>query len=501
MEIILFNRLFGLLSRFCLLGRQVADIINLFYIRFEDNTRKKAINRINGRCEFSHNVTRIKIWSFRMNHYCTNTKNIIRNHIMNFWKIFRQRFMRLNIPCGFQKIFGVKIHLCLSSKIRHTIPLFLLVFFFLPVICYSQQIYSSILWQRGKGKYKNYRIPSLIVAPNGTILAFCEGREGGDSGDIDVLMRRSTDNGRTWSEESVVWNDKNNTCGNPCPAVDKVSGRIWLLLTWNLGQDVEKEIILKKSKDTRRPFICYSDDFGKTWSKPLELSKTCKDPTWGWYATGPGIGIQLKSKKYKNRLVIPANHSYNDPDGNLEGGPYGYGAHVLISDDFGKNWRKSDPIRPGCSESQLVELSNGSLLMNIRSYNDKFCRASAISHDGGDTWSNIQHETQLVESTCQASFIRYGDYLGNDMFLFANPAVPIKRSHMTIKISFDDCLSWSNSKLIHAGPAAYSALTVLPYGKIGIFYECGEKSAYTKMLFTAFPVEKLFAEGVMPETE
>jgi sialidase-1 len=355
------------------------------------------------------------------------------------------------------------------------------------------------LWQNGTGDYNNYRIPALIVTQKGTLLAFCEGREGGDSGDINILLKRSFDNGKSWSKEQIVWDDKLNTCGNPCPVIDRESGRIWLFLTWNSGSDNEGKIINKESDSTRKPFLCYSDDDGKSWSKPVDLSATCKLPSWGWYATGPGIGIQLTSQKYKNRIVIPANHSYDDPKGEIHGGPYSYGSHVLLSDNGGKSWRKSQSIRPGCSESQVVELTDGTLLMNIRSYNDKHSRAISKSHDGGETWSEIQHAQQLVESRCQAGMLDFGLYNGKNIKLFSNPSVPNGRTHMTIKVSFDNCVSWTNSKLIYAGPSAYSCMAKLPNGNIGLFFEYGENERYDRVRFVSFAPKELFTAGALIE--
>src|SRR5699024_9694794 len=174
----------------------------------------------------------------------------------------------------------------------------------------------------------------------------------------------------TWTSEQVICDEAGNTCGNPTPVVDQQTGRIWLFMTWNKGEDSEGDIIRKESKDTRHPFVIYSDDSGKTWSTPKDLSNCCKNPTWGWYATGPAVGIQIQQGKFKGRLVIPANHSYNEPDSTVfrRYGKYGYGAHVLYSDDHGKTWKMSEPIRPGVNESQVVELSDGRLMMNMRSY-------------------------------------------------------------------------------------------------------------------------------------
>ncbi|UBM58675.1 glycoside hydrolase [Marinilongibacter aquaticus] len=356
---------------------------------------------------------------------------------------------------------------------------------------------AQALWTQGEGRYNNYRIPSILVASNGDLLAFCEGREAGDAGNIDLLLKRSTDQGRTWSAEEVVWDDEANTCGNPCPVLDEETGRIWLFMTWNLGEDHESEIIHKTSKMPRLPFSCYSDDNGKTWSTPLKMGEVCRDSTWGWYATGPGFGIQIKNGLFKGRLVIPANHSYDDPEGKIRNGPYGYGAHVLFSDDHGETWERSEAIVPGCNESQVTELADGTLLMNMRSYNNQFARAVSFSEDGGKTWTEIEHDYQLVESKCQASILNFGTYNGESMHLFLNPAVPLGRSHMSLKSSFDNCASWSNDKLIYAGPSAYSCLAQLQDGQVGVLFEAGKESAYEKIVFTSFVPDQLFTAGTL----
>jgi sialidase-1 len=354
----------------------------------------------------------------------------------------------------------------------------------------------TTLWAQEDTSHNNYRIPSLIVTKKNTVLAFAEGREAGDAGDIDILLRRSTDNGQSWEEQMVVWNDSTNTCGNPCPVIDQATGRIILFMTWNLGSDHEDVIIKKESESTRIPYMCYSDDDGLTWSEPVNLAKSCKNPDWGWYATGPGVGIQLKLGEFKNRLVIPCNNSYdvNDESEVVRGG-FGYGSHVLLSDDGGDTWRMSDIITPRVNESQLVELSKGDLMMNMRSYHKKGCRALSYSKDGGESWSQVLDAPQLTESVCQASFIEYGQYRDDNMYLFSNPAVPFNRNHMTIKASFDDGSSWSNSKLIFEGPSAYSCMTKLPDGNIGILFEAGEEHPYEKIIFASFHPDELFHPG------
>ncbi len=239
------------------------------------------------------------------------------------------------------------------------------------------------LWSKEGTSHNNYRIPSIIDTKKNTLLAFSEGREKGDSGNIDILLKRSVDNGNTWEDQIIDWDDANNTCGNPTPVIDQNTGVVILLMTWNLGSDQEADIVRKKSKNTRIPYITYSDDDGLTWSKPKNLSESAKNESWGWYATGPGVGIQMKSDKYKERLLIPCDNSYDDPE-NIKRNGYEYEAHVLFSDDGGKNWSMSEMISPEVNESQIVELSDCVLMMNMRSYHGKSSRAISYSYDGGE---------------------------------------------------------------------------------------------------------------------
>lgn len=360
-------------------------------------------------------------------------------------------------------------------------------------VSFGQASNGEAIWKTGEGAYKGYRIPSIILSTKNTILAFAEGRNaGGDTGDIDIVLRRSTNNGKTWGSEIVVWNDGLNTCGNPCPVVDYETGRIWMWMCWNDGNDHENEIVNKTSSSARLPYLSFSDDDGLTWSEPKNMSATCRDASWGWYAIGPGIGIQQQIGKFKGRMILPANHSYDDPNGKIRKGPYGYGAHVIISDDHGKTWHISESIKPGCNESQVTELSDGSLMMNMRSYNDKYSRATSVSTDGGENWSPIDHDYQLVESRCQASILSLGVHKGKPLHMFSNPAVPIGRTHMTIKISNDDCHSWNTSKLVYKGPSAYSCLVKLPNGNVGLLYEAGEKKAYESIRFEILKLKNLF---------
>jgi sialidase-1 len=340
----------------------------------------------------------------------------------------------------------------------------------------------------GQDGYHTYRIPAIVRAPNGALLAFAEGRKsaGGDAGNIDILLKRSTDGGRTWSAQQVVWDDADNTCGNPCPVVDATTGTVWLLLTHNLGTDHENAIITKKAKSTRTVWVTSSRDHGATWAAPIEITRTTKDPSWGWYATGPGVGIQIKHGPQAGRLVIPCDHSYDDPAGKVRGGPYEYGSHAIFSDDHGRTWQLGGVIRPKVNECQVAELfdGRGTLLMDMRSYFGRSRRSHARSSDGGRTWSYPQDAPSLVEPVCQASLLRHEP----NLLLFSNPADPKARVRLTVRASADDGRSWRDVAELHAGPSAYSCLVSLDAQTAGCLYERGDKKAYEKITFARVAV-------------
>ena len=225
------------------------------------------------------------------------------------------------------------------------------------------------LFVAGTEGYHSFRIPSLIVTRRGAILAFCEGRKHSrsDTGDIDLVLRRSRDGGRTWGPLQLVVDDGPNTMGNPCPVVDRNTGVIWLPITRNLGEDTQDRILDRASRGTREAWLLKSDDDGATWSKPVEITAAVKRPDWTWYATGPGCGIQLRS----GRLVIPCDHYVAETKMRR--------SHVIYSDDGGRSWKIGGVVGDHTNECQVVELRDGSLLINMRSYHGKNRRAVAIS--------------------------------------------------------------------------------------------------------------------------
>ena len=360
-----------------------------------------------------------------------------------------------------------------------SIPLTFAFSFFLSQIGQAE-VDESVIFRSGEEGYSNYRIPSLINTKSGSLLAFCEARKDhrGDSGNIDLVVKRSTDGGKTWSRPLVVWDAGDHTAGNPCPVVDQRTGRIINIICWNLATDHGRDLHAGTSVDTRRVYQTHSDDDGLTWSGPKEITAKVKHPSWWWYATGPGVGIQLQKGPHKGRLVIPANHT-------AEG--Y-YGAHTLYSDDGGESWKISEIIKPTVNESQVVELSDGRLMINMRTQGAADTkrpysgyRSIAYSSDGGESWTDPLFDDEPGDPICQASIIRYDA----NRILFSNPNPPISlergpREQMTVRLSNDDGQTWTKELLIYDGPSAYSSLAKLPDGEIGLLYEKDKDIAFAQ---------------------
>jgi len=321
---------------------------------------------------------------------------------------------------------------------------------------------SQVVWASGEEGIDTFRIPALIVTKNHHLLAFAEARHKSrsDTGDIDLVMKRSVDGGRTWSEQQVIWDDGNNTCGNPCPVVTS-TGEILLLATHNLGSDHESQIIAGTSKASRTVWILRSSDHGATWSKPEDITPQTKLKNWTWYATGPGAGIELRFGRRNGRLVIPCDH--------IEAKTRHYYSHVIYSDDQGKTWRLGGSTpQHQVNECEVAELDDGRLLLNMRNYdrNNK-TRQQAISEDHGITWTKQRNVPELVEPICQASLRR----LREGVLLFSNPASKTNRERMTLRASFDQGQTWPWAALLDDGPSAYSCLQPLRDGSVICLYE------------------------------
>jgi sialidase-1 len=336
----------------------------------------------------------------------------------------------------------------------------------------AEDRFTIDVFTSGVGGYHTYRIPSLLVTPKGSLLAFCEGRKTGasDAGDIDLVMRRSDDRGRTWSPMTLVHEDggtKPVTIGNPCPVVDATTGTTWLTFC----------------RDNRDVVVMSSQDDGRNWTAPRTITEMVKKAAWTWYATGPGVGIQLTRGQHSGRLVIPCDH--REP---VDGKSVKF-SHVIFSDDHGKTWALGGTVDRHTDECQVVELADGELLINMRNYwgrdggrpDRAGMRALARSRDGGATWSPLTFDSTLIEPVCQASLIvvpRPGRP-EERLLVFANPASTTARRNMTVRVSPDSGKTWPIAIPIDEGPAAYSCLAPLPEGRVGLLYERGKSNHIT----------------------
>jgi len=342
---------------------------------------------------------------------------------------------------------------------------------------------QAVVYHATDGGYFTHRIPALLTTNKGTLLAFCEARSGSgsDSAPIDVVLRRSIDNGKTWTPAQVVVHFPDYTVGNPAPVEDRKTGVIWLLLTANPAGLTEKEIENGSPKGTRTVWVTYSRDDGASWAAAREITSSTKKANWTWYATGPGNGIQLKS----GRLVIPCDHKVAVT--------HAYYSHVIYSDDDGKSWKIGGSAGPETNESAVVQLADGSLLLNMRSYAGQHRRAIALSHDGGLTWLPVHMDPTLIGPVCQASMVRYtlAPKGRKDRLLFSNPADTAHRDRMTVRMSYDEGKTWPVARLVYPGFSAYSSLAVLPDGTIGLLYEQGRAKPYAEIIFAHFNLEWL----------
>lgn len=334
------------------------------------------------------------------------------------------------------------------------------------------------VFHSGTEGYHTYRIPAIVLSNKNTLLAFCEGRKtrSGDAGDIDLMLRRSTDGGKTWQPMQLVCEeggDAKITIGNPCPVVDAATGTIWLPFCRN----------------NDRVFITHSTDDGQTWAAPVEITSTVKKPEWSWYATGPGHGIQLTG----GRLLIPCDHRPRQPADRDQSR-----SHVIFSDDQGQTWQLGGTSEVGTNECEAVELADGSLLLSMRNYTyrEQMQRVFAVSQDAGVTWSKPQPSPDVHCPFCQSSIQRHtlARSGGKDRILYSGPGGP-GRKNLTIRLSCDQGRTWPVAKVLYAGSAAYSDLVVFPDGSIGCLYE---RDDYRKITFARFTLGWLTDEKDQP---
>ncbi len=344
---------------------------------------------------------------------------------------------------------------------------------------------QAALFVSGSGGYASYRIPAIVESTKGALLAFCEGRVGSssDHGNIDLVLRRSTDGGKTWLPLQVLVDDGLNACQNPAPVVDRKTGTIILPFT-KKDASTNEGAILKKEGPPITVWVTRSSDEGATWSPPEDITSQASKPEFLWYATGPGHSIQL----HDGTLLVPCDHSLG-PDKEQ------WYSHAILSKDGGNTWQLGGVAGPKTNECIAVELADGRVYLNMRSYHGDNRRRVSFSEDGGLTWSSVQADAALIEPVCQASAVRavLKQNGVKECIVFSNPA-GTKREKLTVRLSYDEGATWPVAWVLYGGPAAYSDLVAMKDGTMACLYERGEKSPYETVTFARFS-QKWLATG------
>ncbi len=338
----------------------------------------------------------------------------------------------------------------------------------------------------GQDQVNTYRIPGLVTTNKGTLIAVYDIRylgSGDLQGDIDVGISRSTDGGQTWEPMKKVidmgtYNDlpqNQNGVGDPSILVDEITNTIWVAGLWVSG--LPGQTAWNGSKPGLKPgetgqfILVKSEDDGLTWSQPINITEQCKNQAWNLFFQGPGKGITMKN----GILVFPAQFKDDQKV------PF---STIIYSKDHGKIWVVGTGAKSNTTESQVVQLADGSLMLNMRDdrnrteKGDQNGRAVTITKDLGQTWTvHSSSNAALPESNCMASIISAKvmiNGISKDVLFFSNPNDKNERAHMTIKASMDQGVTWPvqyQVELNSNDSYGYSCLTMVNESTLGILYE------------------------------
>ena len=315
---------------------------------------------------------------------------------------------------------------------------------------------------------------------SGTLLAVCEGRAdgGGLTGNVDLVCKRSMDNGKTWRKLMRVADLGKDTVGNQSVLVDGQTGVVWIAHTISPGEETEEAITRGETKQSTRVLVTHSRDEGQTWSPPRDITAAVKHPGWTWYGCGPGVGIQLKS----GRLFFPCYHAEGEQGRT-------YRSHAIFSDNHGKTWQLGGNAGRLNGEPQALQRADGSIYLNARtSGQGPQVRSIIESRDGGQTWSGKKLDRALFDSPCQASLLKLPPKDGKSRWLYCHPAGP-KRHNLTVRLSLDEGRTWNAGRLLlRRCDSQYSSLALLPNGRVSVLYDCWENGNY-QLHFATFTID------------
>tara|TARA_B110000881_G_scaffold152764_1_gene135670 strand:+ start:114 stop:1163 length:1050 start_codon:yes stop_codon:yes gene_type:complete len=331
-------------------------------------------------------------------------------------------------------------------------------------LCFSQElVFNNLFDSTLNSKIACYRIPSIVNSTNGTLIAAIDERNNscGDlkwNRDINIVLRKSYDDGKTWTKiEKIIDYPLGESASDPSMIVDRQTGDVFLFYNY-MNLDI--------AKDVYRFMVIKSADNGVSWSNPKDITEQITKKDWNndFMFITSGRGTQSKDGTLLHCLV------------NLD-----KGTHVFGSKDHGDSWFLIDyPLKPG-DESKIIELSNGDWLVNSRVNSNKF-RYSHLTKDKGKSWFTFENK-DLSDPACNASLINYNTSSEN-LLLFSNAFDSKKRENLSLSISYDQGTSWIKNKTIYKGSSAYSTMTRLNNGDIGLFFE---KDNYTKNVFVRIP--------------
>ena len=322
----------------------------------------------------------------------------------------------------------------------------------------------------GEGGHAVYRIPSIIRTTSGRLLAFAEARGSqADNGSNNMVVRSSDDAGATWGAMRTVCDEPGRSLNNPC-AVNLASGphagRVLLMFqSYPTGKGEGSVATGFDGPDTCRTLLMHSDDRGETWSTPRDVSRQVKRPApVTSVATGPGVGIQLVSGSHAGRVVMPFNE-----------GPAGkWRVYAAVSDDGGDEWKLGEPAPEDSAghgnEVQMAERPDGSLLLVARQFGGGGRRKSAVSTDGGASWSTLRAVPDLVDPSCMGGLVAASS-IGAPCLVCTGPASATDRTNGQAWISTDGGATWPLALPIYPGSFAYSVPVALGNSRIGILFE------------------------------
>ena len=329
----------------------------------------------------------------------------------------------------------------------------------------NSPVEKHTVFRAGEDNVNTYRIPSLIVANDSSIIVFGEARRISwrDKSRTDIVAKRSTDNGKTWSDMTDLTKGTTGAYMDPTPVIDKTTGKIFLFCNFWPEND--------HSGKTNRSILVTSEDNGKSWSEPEDVTDNLLTSDLWSMGFGPGNGFQIKDGKYSGRLIMPMRLA-NASDGK------GFDI-ALYSDDHGKTWKRGNAAEAN-NEFQIAQVNNDTLIYNSRHGS---VRNVARSYDGGVNWTKEYTETNLpgVSHGCQASI--FG--INGDLYFCGIDGIPMtddfdERARLAIYRSRDGGYSWPESKVLYEKASGYACIDELPDGRLAIIFESGETDGFTR---------------------